>query len=43
MPEWLLAGGAGLIAGAALLLGSAIAWFVDVPRQVVAAVMAFGS
>jgi zinc transporter, ZIP family len=43
MPEWLLAGGAGLIAGAALLLGSVIAWFVDVPRQVVAAVMAFGS
>ena len=43
MPEWLLAGGAGLIAGAALLLGSAIAWFVDVPRRVVAAVMAFGS
>lgn len=43
MPAWLLAGGAGLIAGAALLLGSAVAWFVTVPRRVVAGVMAFGS
>lgn len=43
MPEWLLAGGAGLVAGAALLLGSAIAWFVRVPPKVVALVMAFGS
>lgn len=43
MPEWLLAGGAGLIAGAALLLGSAIAWCISVPARVVAVVMAFGS
>lgn len=43
MPEWLLAGGAGLVAGAALLAGSAIAWFVRVPQKVVAVVMAFGS
>ncbi|WP_298254186.1 ZIP family metal transporter [uncultured Arthrobacter sp.] len=43
MPEWVLAGGAGLVAGAALLVGSAIAWFVQVPTRVVAAVMAFGS
>lgn len=43
MPEWVLAGGAGLAAGAALLVGSAIAWFVQVPARVVAAVMAFGS
>ncbi|THJ68457.1 ZIP family zinc transporter [Arthrobacter echini] len=43
MPEWLFAGGAGLLAGAALLLGSSIAWFVRVPTRVVAAVMAFGS
>lgn len=42
MQMW-LAGGAGLLAGAALLLGSAIAWFVNVPTKVVAAVMAFGS
>lgn len=43
MPEWLLAGGAGLLAGAALLLGAVIAWFVSVPAQVIAVVMAFGS
>ncbi|GGG45693.1 hypothetical protein GCM10011374_04970 [Kocuria dechangensis] len=43
MPEWLMAGGAGLIAGSALLLGSAVAWFVRVPAQLVAVVMAFGS
>ncbi len=43
MPEWLLAGGAGLLAGGALLLGSAIAWFVRVPPRLVAVVMAFGS
>lgn len=43
MPEWLLAGGAGLLAGAALLLGSAIAWFMSVPTRVVAVIMAFGS
>lgn len=43
MPEWLAAGGAGLLAGSALLLGSAIAWLVAVPARVVAVVMAFGS
>lgn len=43
MPDWLSAGGAGLLAGGALLLGSAIAWFVPVPTRVVAVVMAFGS
>lgn len=43
MPEWVLAGGAGLLAGGALLLGSAVAWFVRVPTRVVAIVMAFGS
>ncbi|MFC4905051.1 ZIP family metal transporter [Kocuria oceani] len=43
MPEWLLAGGAGLVAGAALLLGAVIAWFIRVPAQVIAVVMAFGS
>lgn len=43
MPEWLLAGGAGFAAGCALLLGSAVAWFVTVPAPLVAAVMAFGS
>lgn len=43
MPGWAAAGGAGLVAGAALLVGSLIAWFVAVPATVTAAVMAFGS
>lgn len=43
MPEWLAAGGTGLLAGGALVLGSAIAWLVAVPARVVAVVMAFGS
>ena len=42
MAEW-AALGAGALAGGALLLGSLIAWFVDVPRRVVATIMAFGS
>jgi len=33
----------GLLAGSALLLGAAIAWFATVPAGLVAAVMAFGS
>ena len=43
MSGWLTAGGAGLLAGSALLAGSLIAWFVRVPASVIAAVMAFGS
>ncbi|WP_320067359.1 ZIP family zinc transporter [Micromonospora sp. RTGN7] len=43
MPEWLQAGGWGLLAGSALLLGAALGWFVAVPRRVVASVMAFGA
>jgi ZIP family zinc transporter len=43
VPEWVAAGGAGLLAGGALLLGSLIAWFARVPARVVAVVMAFGS
>ena len=43
MPTWLEAGLWGLIGGAALVLGALIAWFVRVPRDVVATVMAFGS
>lgn len=38
-----MAGGAGFLAGCALLVGSAIAWFITVPARLVAAVMAFGS
>ena len=43
MPIWLEAGGWGLVAGSALVLGALIAWFVPVPKVVVAAVMAFGA
>jgi len=43
MAPWLLALLAGLIAGGALLLGSAFAWFVKVPTVVVAGIMAFGA
>lgn len=43
MADWLAAGLSGLLAGAALLLGSALAWFLRVPATLIAAVMAFGS
>ncbi|RKN48308.1 ZIP family metal transporter [Micromonospora endolithica] len=43
MPEWLQAGGWGLLAGSALLLGAAVGWLVRVPRRVIASVMAFGA
>lgn len=33
----------GLFAGGALVLGAGIAWFVDVPKRLVAATMAFGA
>ena len=43
MPTWLEAGLWGLLGGAALVLGALIAWFVRVPKGVIASVMAFGS
>ena len=43
MPMWLQAGGWGFFAGAALVLGAAVGWFVRVPQRAIAAVMAFGS
>ncbi|GGM20516.1 MULTISPECIES: ZIP family metal transporter [Micromonospora] len=43
MPQWLQAGGWGLLAGSALLIGAAVGWFVPVPRRVLASVMAFGA
>jgi ZIP family zinc transporter len=43
VPVWLQAGLWGLAAGGTLVVGAAIAWFVRVPRVLVAAVMAFGS
>ncbi|MET0713372.1 MAG: ZIP family zinc transporter [Mycetocola sp.] len=42
MEAW-LAAGAGALAGGALLVGAIIAWFVRVPRRIVATIMAFGS
>jgi zinc transporter, ZIP family len=43
VPGWLEAGLWGLLAGGALVLGAAIAWFVRVPQLVIASVMAFGA
>lgn len=43
MPEWGWAALAGLAAGGALLAGAIAAWLVDVPRRMVAAIMAFGA
>ncbi len=43
MPVWLAAGVWGLLAGGALVVGAAIAWWVRVPAPVVAGVMAFGA
>lgn len=38
-----LAALSGLIAGGALLAGSAVAWFVQIPKRIVAAIMALGA
>ncbi|MEH1164616.1 ZIP family zinc transporter [Micromonospora sp. CPCC 205539] len=43
MPEWLQAGGWGLLAGSALLVGAAAGWFARVPQRVTASIMAFGA
>ncbi|MEP9363920.1 ZIP family zinc transporter [Nocardioides sp. CN2-186] len=43
MPVWLEAGLWGLLAGGALVVGALVAWFVAVPRVIVASVMAFGA
>ena len=40
---WALAGFWGLVAGGALLIGAAFAYFVHVPQRLIAGVMAFGS
>lgn len=42
-PIWLEAAFWGLVAGGTLVVGAAVAWFVRVPRDVVATVMAFGA
>lgn len=43
MPLWLQAGLWGFVAGAALLVGAAIAYFIEVPQRIIAGIMAFGS
>lgn len=43
MPVWVEAGGWALVGGTALVLGALVAWFVPVPKRVVAGVMAFGA
>ncbi|MEO6500715.1 MAG: ZIP family metal transporter [Jatrophihabitantaceae bacterium] len=43
MPVWIEAGLWGLCAGAALVIGAAVAWVLRVPQKVVASVMAFGA
>jgi ZIP family zinc transporter len=43
MPTWLLAGWWGGVAGFALVIGAAVAWFIRVPQRWIAAVMAFGA
>ena len=43
MPTWLEAGLWGLLGGGALVIVALIAWFVRVPKGVIASVMAFGS
>ncbi|MET0590967.1 MAG: ZIP family zinc transporter [Naasia sp.] len=43
MSEWLLAGISGAIGASTLLVGAAIAYFVEVPKGIVAGIMAFGA
>ena len=43
MPVWAQAGLWGLLSGSTLVVGAAIAWWVKVPRLVIASVMAFGA
>lgn len=40
---WLMAGFWGLVAGAALLVGAGIGYWLKVPQRLIAAIMAFGS
>lgn len=43
IPEWIMAGLWGLIAGSALLIGALFAYFLMIPRRIVASIMAFGA
>jgi ZIP family zinc transporter len=42
MPTWLLAGLWGALAGSALVIGAAFGYAAEVPRRLIAAIMAFG-
>ena len=43
IPMWAQAGFWGFVAGAALLIGAAVGYFLKVPQRVIAGIMAFGS
>lgn len=43
LAPWMQAGGWGLVAGGALLLGAAVGYWATVPQRLIAAIMAFGS
>lgn len=43
IPEWIMAGLWGLIAGSALLIGALFAYFFKIPQRIVASIMAFGA
>ena len=43
IPLWMQACFWGFVAGGALLIGAAIAYFIEVPQRLIAAIMAFGS
>jgi len=43
IPTWVEAGLWGLLAGAALVIGSAIAYIAHVPKRLIALITAFGS
>jgi ZIP family zinc transporter len=43
MPVWLQAGGWGLVAGSALVIGALVGYFASVRQRYIAAIMAFGS
>jgi ZIP family zinc transporter len=43
MPLFIQAGLWGALAGGALVIGAALAWFVNIPQKLIAGVMAFGS
>jgi len=43
IPDWIMAGLWGLLAGSALLIGAIFAYFLKIPQRIVASVMAFGA